>query len=76
MRYVQYYHKGVISGDLIPACGDRAVVILDGRNSISTSIQDSHKYNGYRRTNYLAFKLFEGANFSGAKPITEIIQHI
>ena len=73
MRYVQYYHKGVISGDLIPACGDRAIVILDGRNSISTSIQDSHRYNGYRRTNYPAFQVFEGENILRAKAITEII---
>jgi hypothetical protein len=33
MVYVQYFHKGVISGNDIPACGDRAVVILDGRQS-------------------------------------------
>ena len=29
--YIEYYHKGAVSGDLIPACGDRATIVIDGR---------------------------------------------
>jgi hypothetical protein len=36
MIYAQFYHKGMITGKLIEAVGDRGVIILDGRNSRST----------------------------------------
>ena len=29
--WIQFHQKSAISGELIPACGDRAVIILDGR---------------------------------------------
>jgi len=72
MRYVQYYHK---QGDkLVEACGDRAVVILDGRNTIETSKQDAVKFNGYRRPRYDGFQIWEGDTFTRSKPITNIIK--
>jgi hypothetical protein len=36
MIYAQFYHRGMITGKLIEAVGDRGVIILDGRNSRST----------------------------------------
>lgn len=29
--WIQFHHKSAIGDELIPACGDRAVIILDGR---------------------------------------------
>ena len=72
MTFVQYYHKGAVSGDLIPACGDRAVVILDGRNRFETMVEDAIKFNGYRRPVYEAFQLFQGDSFTRCKAISEI----
>lgn len=75
MRYVQYYHKACLTENLlIPACGDRAVVILDARNSIHTSITDSIKFNGDRRPVYPAFQIMEGVSFTQSRPKTAIIR--
>ena len=60
--------------ELMGACGDRAVVILDARNSIKTSIKDAIKFNGNRRPVYDAFQLFSGCSFNRSFPISDIIQ--
>ena len=73
MIFVQYFDRGCITGDLKEACGDRSVVILDGRNSMVTWKADAVKFNGYRRPVYDAYQLFKGRNFLDARPITDII---
>lgn len=72
MVYVQYFDKSCISDNLIPACGDRSVVVLDGRNKLETWIQDAIKFNGFRRPKYKAFQIFKGESFTRSNPITEI----
>lgn len=73
MVFVQYFDKGVISGDLIAACGDRAVVQLDGRQNVETWKEDAVRFNGFRRPVYKAYQIFKGCNFNDCKALTEII---
>lgn len=72
MYYVQYYDNGVVSNQLIEACGDRAVVILDGRNNINTHHQLAVQMNGVRRPKYLAYRLFQGESFTRSRPISKL----
>jgi hypothetical protein len=74
MVFVQYFCRGLVSGELTPVCGDRAVVVLDGRQSLETWKNDATVFNGYRRPTYDAYQIFKGRNFSDCKPITSIIQ--
>ena len=71
MRYVQYYQEQ--DGELVEACGDRSIVILDGRNSIETSKQDAINFNGYHRPKYDAFQICQGDGFTRSRAITNII---
>lgn len=52
--------KAPVTGKLCEPCGDRAIVILDGRNKISTWIGDARSFNGYRRPKYPAFRIMRG----------------
>jgi hypothetical protein len=72
MIFVQYYNKSA-DNRFIEACGDRAVVILDGRNNVETWHKDAKKFNGYRRPIYAGYRLFEGSSFLDNQPITDII---
>lgn len=59
--YVQYLeYSAVDNTKLIESCGDRAVFILDGRNSLYTWVQDAIKNTGYRRPRYPHFKIMRG----------------
>jgi len=82
MIFVQYfqqstgydYKTGSINPDLIKpieACGDRAVIILDGRQSIDTWHCDAKQANGVRRPVYCGYVLYKGSSFSNAKPISQ-----
>ena len=73
MIYVQYFEKSAISNELIHACGDRAVVILDGRETMTTHKTDAIAMNGVRRPVYQAFQIFKGDAFSRSEPLTRII---
>ena len=73
MTYVQYFHKGVLSGEDIPACGDRAVVVLDGRQNLNTWKRDAVKFNGVRRPSYTAYQLMQGESFTRSMPIGSIV---
>jgi hypothetical protein len=73
MRYVQYYDQTADGRELIEVCGDRGIVILDGRNTLSNSIRDGFTFNGNRRPLYPAFKIMQGESFTRAKPITELV---
>jgi hypothetical protein len=72
MRYVQYFDDR--DGELVEPCGDRSVVILDGRNSLETSIDDAIKFNGFHRPTYDAFQIRQGEVFSRSSAMTEIIR--
>jgi len=55
--YVQYYHKGVLTDELIPACGDRAVLILDGRHNLQTLKAEAATMT---RPEYAGFQIIKG----------------
>lgn len=70
--FVQYFQYGTVTGRLMEACGDRSIVILDGRNTLATLHADARRFNGYRRPNYPAYQLMRGDTFSRATPISSI----
>jgi hypothetical protein len=70
--YVQYLALSPITGKFYEPCGDRAVFILDGRNSLQTWINDAREANGFRRPNYPAFKIMLG-DFRESKEIYSTI---
>lgn len=72
MRFAQYFDYS-LSGELVHALGDRAVLLLDARNALQTSVQDAISANGTRRPFYAAFQLFQGRGFLDCHPITNII---
>jgi hypothetical protein len=66
--FIQYFDYSPVTGNLYEPCGDRAVVILDGRNSLETWIKDGHNFNGLRRPKYPHFKVMLG-DFRNSKEI-------
>lgn len=74
MVFVQYFDESCISEKLIPACGDRSVVILDGRSNLATLKTVAINLNGVRRPFFKAFQIFKGESFTRSTPITEIIK--
>ena len=73
MVFVQYFHKGAVSGNLIPACGDRSVVILDGRCNINALHSHAKQLNGVCRPRYEGYQLNKGRTLNDCKPISEVI---
>lgn len=69
MYYVQYYEKR--GGNFVEPCGDRSILILDGRNNLDTMRQDAENNNGVRRPHYDAYRIFKGDSFLNSVPITE-----
>lgn len=71
MVYVQFYQKSAIDEDeIIEACGDRSVIILDGRNTLFThhSISEAE----CKRRGYVAWRVFHGETFSRSSPIGSV----
>lgn len=68
--YIQYLDVSPVTGNVYEPCGDRSVVILDGRNNLETWIKDAEKFNGFRRPMYPGFRIMRG-DFHSAKCIYE-----
>lgn len=70
MIYAQFYQKSAISEDTIEACGDRSVIILDGRNTNFThrSIAEGE----CKKRGYVAWRLFSGETFTRSIPSSDI----
>ncbi len=66
--YVQYLDYSPVTGALYEPCGDRAVVILDGRRTLSGWIDDARECNGNRRPRYPHFQIMRG-DFRSARVI-------
>ena len=68
MYYVQFFQKGAVSGQPIEACGDRSVVILDGRESR----YDHNAIAAYEcaKRGYIGWQLFKGETFTRSSPIS------
>ena len=72
MTYVQYFQTD-LAGILSPALGDRAVVVLDGRNCLATQKGDAVRLNGNRRPKYEAYQIFTGRSFTDSQATTKVI---
>lgn len=72
MYFAQFFHKAVNSDELIPACGDRAVVILDGRASRNIHHRNARAICAAR--GYLAYQLNKGDTFTRCSPISQVIR--
>lgn len=69
MIYAQFYQKSAISDEIIEACSDRAVIILDGRQTIFTHRQIAKEECIKRK--YIGFAIFKGNSFLDSKQIDE-----
>ena len=66
--WIEYYET-----ETMPAMGDRGIVELDGRQSLTTWIADGHQFNGYRRNSYAGFKIIRGESLLQSTTITPFI---
>lgn len=71
MYFAQFFQKSAISDEIIEACGDRAVIILDGRQCMGV-MKDLALYS-CRKRGYLAYQLHKGETFTRSTPITDVI---
>ena len=53
-----------------PACGDRSVIVLDGRQSAPA--QGAIAAEECRKRGYAAWRIFKGESFTHAAPISQI----
>ena len=69
MIYAQFYHYD-LSGDLVEACGDRSVVIIDARlksRTIGEIAAEECKKRGY-----IAWAIFKGGSFTNSVRVSHI----
>lgn len=64
MIYVQFFHRRGF--DYAEACGDRAVVVLDGRKKLGTHLQAAAAE--CRQRGFAAFQVYKGASFIRSAP--------
>lgn len=70
MIYAQFFTRSALNPrNLVEACGDRGVVIFDGR---CTTFHRTWADDECRQRGYLAWQLMRGERFSTAKPISDI----
>lgn len=69
--YAQFFIRGCEFGNIIEACGDRAIVRLDGRmNQLNMETVAEEEC---RKRNYVAWQLIRGESLLRAKPFTKIV---
>ena len=69
MIYAQFYHYG-LSGNLVEACGDCSVVIIDARlkpRTIGEIAADECKKRGY-----VAWAIFKGESFTNSVRVSNV----
>jgi hypothetical protein len=71
MKYVRFFQKSATTPyRLIEACGDRAVVILDGRETNRSHSEIAREECAKR--GYLAYQLFKGDGFARSQPYSPV----
>jgi hypothetical protein len=74
MKYAQFFYPSAVNRvELIEACGDRAVIIFDGRESRATHERIARDECAKR--GYLAFQIRQGESFSRSNAAS-LITHI
>ncbi len=71
MVYAEFYHKSAVSDELIPGCGDRSVLILDGRNRLETMHHFAKDFA--RKHGWLAYTINRGDSIIRSKPVTKVM---
>lgn len=72
MIFVQFFIKSAIdSSQIVEACGDRAVVILDGRVRQDTRDSIAHEVGTQRK--YVAYRMYKGETFTRSRPTGPIV---
>lgn len=69
MIYAQFYHYD-LSGNLVEACGDRAVVILDAR--FKPVANGDIATNECKKRGYDAWAIFKGGSFTNSVRVSHI----
>ena len=69
MTYVQFFYVD-LAGKVSEACGDRSVVILDGR--CRRSWMEATALAECRKRKYVAWQLCKGETFTRSAPITSV----
>lgn len=67
--FAEFYQRGVVTGDPIPACGDRSIIILDGRNLPIHWVSIAREECAKRR--YIGFTINRGS-FSNSRITREL----
>ena len=70
MVFAEFYHLGIITGEPIPACGDRAVIILDGRNR--TTVHHAIAASECSKRGYIGYTLNRGESFTRSTQQSEL----
>ena len=69
MKYIQFFQYD-LSNTLSEGCGDRSVVVVDGRMS-PANIGSIAKHECSKR-GYVAWQVFQGESFTRSRPISQI----
>ena len=70
MIYAQFYQKSAINDDIIEACGDRSVIIIDGR--LSRENIGKIAAHECERRGYMAWRIFRGETLNRSNPVSGI----
>jgi hypothetical protein len=68
-HYAQFFHLD-LAGNLAEACGDRAIIRLDGRQG-----QHTHEFlaeKECKKRGFIAWQLISGSSLLQAKPYTKV----
>ncbi len=68
MLFAQFFQKSAISAQLIEACGDRSVVILDGRYSNNNNAEIAA--SECKKRGYLAWAIYRGETFTRSNRVS------
>lgn len=68
MYYAQFYQRSAVGDEIIEACGDRSVIILDGR--CSKQWMGETAAAECKRRGYLAWRIFKGDAFTRSVPVS------
>ena len=70
MIWAEFYRKSVISDEFIPACGDRAALILDGRERFESRFTYCKAWAA--KHGFVGFRLMRGDSFMRSNPESHI----
>jgi hypothetical protein len=71
MTYIQYFERSACDPTkFIETCGDRGVIITDGRYNLETLERVGRDNNGIHRPFYHAFQIFKGESLLRSKAVS------